>query len=265
MPAEPPTTILSSKSFCWTLQLYLFWFLLYVREVVGMYYLQLCLSSCLGGSGSCPMWPLPMIPVWGPSSPGLVPQNMFRIKFVHYKTRTVGKLAVGILLECSLVLKVQMFTSCTGTGLTGSRDRTAVKGSPAPVSSTTTNSRPRVSTTSRRIHKNAILLTSPTLATRLLLLGYRSYVSSTRRTWSTCPISSSIGRLCTDPGYNPVVTFPTVTVRIHWTLFLDDLLLYIFKIVRFNIVIEYQFLLNKCDSFFYQTFFKFHNFYLKKL
>ena len=150
------------------------------------------------------------------------------IKLFHYETRTVGNRAAGILLQCFLVLQVQMSTSCTGTGPTGSRDRTAVKGSPAPVSSTITNSRPRVSTTSRRTRRNVALLTSPTLATRLLLLGYRSYVSSTRRTWSAYPISSSIGRPCIDPGYNPVVTFPTVTVGIHWTLFLDDLLLYIF-------------------------------------
>ena len=150
------------------------------------------------------------------------------IKLVHYETRTVGNRAVGILLQCFLVLQVQMCTSCTGTGLTGYRGRTAVNGSPAPVSSTITNSRPRDSTTSRRTHKNVVLLTSPILATRLLLLGYRSYVSSTRRAWNTCPISLSIGRPCTDPGYNPVVTFPTVAVRIHWTLFLDDLLLYIF-------------------------------------
>ena len=74
------------------------------------------------------------------------PRSM--IKLVHYELRTVGKRAVGILLESFLVLQVPTFTNYTGTGLTGSRGRTAVKGSPAPVSSTITNSRPRDSTTS---------------------------------------------------------------------------------------------------------------------
>ena len=74
------------------------------------------------------------------------PRSM--IKLVHYELRTVGKRAVGILLESFLVLQVPTFTNYTGTGLTGSRGRTAVTGSPAPVSSTITNSRPRDSTTS---------------------------------------------------------------------------------------------------------------------